>query len=103
MNSMCCGVIWSKMAVFTAASGIKDEARQTLDNIKTLLQAHGYSMGHLVKCNAMLADIGERPAFNEVYQGYFKGSFRARSAFSVSGLAFNARVELTCIGAVTAM
>ena len=82
--------------------GIKEEARQTMDNIKTSLEAHGYSMAHLVKCIAMLADMADWPAFNDVYRSYFSGNFPARSALGVNGLAFNARVEVTCIGAVDA-
>lgn len=79
--------------------GMKEEARQTMDNIKTILEAHGYSTANLVKCIAMLTDMTEWPAFNEVYRTYFSANFPARSAFGANGLAFNARVELTCIGA----
>lgn len=83
-----------------APGGMKAEARQTMENIKTSLEAHGYTMGHLVKCIVMLADMADWPAFNEVYAGYFTGRFPARSAFGANGLAFNARVEVTCIGAM---
>ena len=82
-----------------APGGMKAEARQTMENIKTALGAHGYTMGHLVKCIVMLADMADWPAFNEVYASYFTGRFPARSAFGANGLAFNARVEVTCIGA----
>ncbi|MET4579961.1 RidA family protein [Ottowia thiooxydans] len=80
-----------------APGGISGESKQVLENIKTSLEAHGYSMADVVKCTAMLADMKEWNAFNEVYQTYFqKGKFPARSAFGSSGLAFNARVELEC-------
>ena len=82
-----------------AQGGMKEEARQTLDNIKTTLEAHGYSVANLVKCIAMLTDMSEWPAFNDIYRTYFSGNFPARSAFGATALAFNARVELTCIGA----
>jgi len=82
-----------------APGGMKEEARQTMDNIKTSLEAHGYTMGHLVKCIVMLADMADWPAFNDVYRSYFSTRFPARSAFGSNGLAFNARVEVTCIGA----
>lgn len=78
--------------------GIKAEARQVMENIKTSLAAHGLSMTQIVKCTVMLADMSEWPAFNEVYRTYFAaGGFPARSAFGTSGLAFNARVEVECI------
>jgi reactive intermediate/imine deaminase len=83
-----------------APGGIAGESKQVLDNIKTSLEAHGYTMNDVVKCTVMLADMKEWAAFNEVYQTYFQaGRFPARSAFGSSGLAFNAKVELECSAA----
>lgn len=82
------------------AGGIAEESRQTMQNIKDLLAEHGHSMGDIVKCTVMLADIKEWPAFNEVYRGFFKDRFPARSAFAGSGLALGARVEVECIAVV---
>jgi reactive intermediate/imine deaminase len=80
--------------------GMQEEAKQTMENIKTSLEAHGYSLGNLVKCTVMLADIADWPAFNEVYKGFFSGDYPARSAFGANGLALGAKVEVDCIGAV---
>jgi hypothetical protein len=66
----------------------------------TALEAHGCSLGHVVKCTAMLADMTEWAAFNEVYISCFSGNYPARSAFGCSGLALGARIELECIAAV---
>jgi 2-iminobutanoate/2-iminopropanoate deaminase len=78
--------------------GIQAEAKQALENIKTSLEAHGYSMSNIVKCTAMLADMGEWGAFNDVYKTFFTpGHFPARSAFGAAGLAIGARVEVECI------
>ena len=82
-----------------APGGMAAEARQTMDNIQTSLQAHGLSMADVVKCTVMLADMKEWGAFNDVYKTYFSGNFPARSAFGSNGLAFNARVEVECIAA----
>lgn len=80
-----------------APGGMAAEARQTMDNIKTSLEAHGLSMADVVKCTVMLADMKEWGAFNDVYKTYFSGNYPARSAFGSSGLAFNARAEVECI------
>ena len=80
--------------------GIKEEARQTLENIKTSLEAHGYTMSDLIKCTVMLADMSEWAAFNDVYKTFFPGHFPARSAFGANGLALGARVEVECVAAV---
>jgi len=77
--------------------GMKEEARQTMDNIKTVLEAQGYTMKNLVKCTVMLADISEWSAFNDIYKTYFDTHYPARSAFATNGLALGARVEVDCI------
>ncbi|MCT8180065.1 RidA family protein [Variovorax sp. CY25R-8] len=80
--------------------GIGPESKQVMENIKTTLEAHGHTMADVVKCTAMLADMSEWGAFNEVYKGYFtEGRYPARSAFGATALAFNARIEVECIAA----
>ena len=80
--------------------GLKAEAKQTMDNIKTSLEAHGYAMSSLVKCTVMLADMAEWGTFNDIYKTYFSNRFPARSAFGANGLALGARVEVECIAVV---
>lgn len=84
-----------------APGGISAEAKQTMDNIRRVLTAHGYDMADLIKCTVMLADMADWPAFNDVYRSYFSDRFPARSAFGANGLALGARVEVECIAAVT--
>ena len=78
--------------------GIQAEARQALENMRTVLVSAGSSLGEVVKCTVMLADIGDWPAFNEVYKTFFPARPQpARSAFGASGLGLGARVEIECI------
>ncbi len=77
--------------------GVQAEARQTMANIKAVLARHGASMDDVVKCSVFLADMGDWPAFNDVYRGSFPKHFPARSALGASGLAKGARVEVECI------
>jgi len=79
--------------------GMAAEARQTMANIRTVLEAHGYAMNDLVKCTVMLADMTEWAAFNDEYRRHFSDHFPARSAFGANGLALGARVEVECIAA----
>jgi reactive intermediate/imine deaminase len=83
-----------------AAGGIAEETRQAMQNIKTSLEANGYALTNLVRCTAMLADMSEWGAFNDVYKTFFPVHFPARSAFGTSGLALGARVEIECVAAV---
>ncbi len=80
--------------------GIGPETRQTMDNIKGVLERHGSSLDRVVKCIVMLADIKEWPAMNKVYATYFPKNLPARSALGASGLVFNARVEIECMATV---
>jgi reactive intermediate/imine deaminase len=81
------------------AGGVGPETRQTMENIKVVLEQFGSSLDNVVKCTVFLADIGEWAAMNEVYRTYFKNP-PARSALGTSGLALNARVEIECIATV---
>ena len=84
-----------------AEGGIKAETKQTLENIRTVLEKNGSSLDHVVKCTVMLADMKEWADMNSVYVTFFKKDrMPARSAFGVSGLALNGRVEIECIAVV---
>jgi reactive intermediate/imine deaminase len=82
-----------------APGGIQGETRQTMENIKAVLEHFGSSMERVVKCTVFLADMNEWAAMNEVYRTYFTNP-PARSALGASGLALNGRIEIECIAVV---
>lgn len=83
------------------AGGIAAEARQAIQNIRSVLQGQGLDLQDLVRCTVMLADMADWPAFNEVWRdGFDTVPLPARSAFGCQGLALGARVEIECIAAV---
>ena len=77
--------------------GIEPETRQTMENIRGVLEANGSSMDRVVKCLVMLADMAEWGAMNQVYVTFFPDHLPARSALGASGLALGARVEIECL------
>lgn len=80
-----------------APGGMEAQARQTMDNIKTVLEANGATFAHVTKCLVMLADMSQWAAFNKVYVTYFEpGQFPARSAFGANGLALGGALEVEC-------
>jgi reactive intermediate/imine deaminase len=79
--------------------GMEAEARQTMENIATVLKANGLAMSDIVKCTVMLADMADWGAFNEVYRSFFTPPYPARSAFGATGLGLGARAEVECIAA----
>ncbi|WP_421956257.1 RidA family protein [Polaromonas sp.] len=80
-----------------APGGMQAQAQQTMENIKSTLEAHGYSMEHIVKCTVMLADMKDWPAFNEIYKRFFTAPYPARSAFGANGLAMGGQLEIDVI------
>ena len=82
------------------AGGIGPETRQTMENIRAVVEKHGSSMDRVMKCLVMLADMGEWDAMNQMYVTYFPRHLPARSAMGASGLALGARVEIECLAAI---
>ena len=76
--------------------GIEAETRQTMLNIKDVLEKSGSSMDRVFKCTVFMADMKEWDAMNAVYTTFFPNHKPARSALGANGLALNARVEIEC-------
>lgn len=76
------------------SGGMEAEARQTFENLRLILSAHGLTLQDIVRVQVMLADMSEWPRFNKVYLEFFPDAAPARSAFGASGLALDARVEV---------
>ncbi|MDR3386490.1 MAG: RidA family protein [Rudaea sp.] len=93
------GQIGSDASDRLVSGGIAAETRQTLANIRAVLERHGSSLDRIVKMTVMLADIGEWAVMNAEYVKVFGRHLPARSAFGTSGLALGARVEIECIAA----
>ncbi len=92
------GQVGNAPGTFTLVpGGIDAEARQVMENLKSILERHGSSLDRVMKCTVFLADIKDWPAFNAVYRTYFKTNLPARSALAASGLALGAKVEVECI------
>ena len=77
--------------------GIKEETKQTMKNIESVLLKLGSSMDKVFKCTCMLSDISEWSQMSEEYIKFFKDNKRpSRSAFAGTGLALGAKVEIEC-------
>lgn len=87
----------SEGAAKLVEGGIIPETRQTMLNIKKILEENGSSMDRVLKCTCMLADIKDWAQMNVEYLKFFPNYKPARSAFATTGLALNARVEIECI------
>ncbi len=81
----------------TMPESIEEQARQSLENLKNILQEAGLSMDNVVKTTVFLADMSLFAAMNGVYATYFSGAYPARSAVAVKALPKDALVEIECI------
>ena len=79
--------------------GVEAQTRQSLMNIKSILEAAGSGMDKVVKTTVLLADMGDFAAMNGVYAEFFGNPFPARCAFAVKTLPKNALVEIECVAA----
>ena len=66
--------------------GIKEQTRQSLTNAKSILEAAGTDLGHVVKTTVFLSDMGNFAAMNEVYAEFFSAPYPGRSAVAVKDL-----------------
>lgn len=78
-------------------SDIREQARQSLENLKAILAAAGCTMEDAVKTTVLLEDIGDFAAVNEVYAEYFPGNCPARACYAVDKLPKGAKVEIELI------
>lgn len=82
------------------AETIEEQTRQSLENVKAILEAEGLSMDKVVKTTVFLSDMNNFAKMNEVYKTYFTGNFPARSAVQAARLPKDALVEIEAIAYV---
>lgn len=80
-----------------AGDDIASQTRQSLTNVKAILEAAGYSCADVVKTTVLLADIADFAAMNAVYAEFFTENCPARAAFAVKALPKGALVEIEAI------
>lgn len=80
-----------------AGNDIAAQTRQSLTNMKSILNAAGADMCDVVKTTVLLADIADFAAMNAVYAEFFAAPYPARAAFQVACLPKNALVEIECV------
>ena len=81
--------------------GIEAETRQTLENIKAILEAAGATMDQVVRTQVFLTDINDFAAMNAVYAGYFRVAPPGRTTVQVVALPAGAHVEIEATAALT--
>lgn len=76
---------------------IAEQTRQSLENIKSVLEAAGSSLDKVVKCTVFIADMEQFSIINQVYAQYFTEPFPARSCVQAAYLPKGVGVEIEAI------
>lgn len=80
-----------------AEGGITEQTRQSLNNVKAILEEAGLTMNNVVKTTVFMADMNDFAAMNSVYAEFFAEPYPARSAVAVKTLPKGALVEIEVI------
>lgn len=83
-----------------AEGGVKEQTRQSLLNVQSILKEAGTDMSHVVKTTVYLADMKDFADMNSVYSEFFTEPFPARSAVAVKTLPKGALVEIEVVAAI---
>ena len=79
---------------------IKAATKQSLENIKAILEAAGTSLENVVKTVVYIKNMNDFGDVNEVYGEYFKENTPARSCVEVARLPKDALVEIEAIAII---
>ena len=77
--------------------GIREQTRQSLLNVKAILEEAGLTMGDVVKTTVFMADMNDFADMNAVYAEFFTEPYPARSAIAVKTLPKGALVEIEVV------
>ena len=76
----------------------EEQVRQTLSNLKTILEAAGSGLDNVVKVNAYITDLTRFSEFNEIYKEFFQDAPPARTTVATALLGM--LVEVDCVAVV---
>ena len=82
---------------YETGRSVTDEAKQVMENLKTIIEAAGCKMDQVLKCTIFLDDMQKFTAVNTVYGEYFNSDPPARETVAVVGLPKGAQVEISAI------
>ena len=77
--------------------GVEYQTRQSLINVRYVLEAADSGLEYIVKTTVYLKDMNDFPIMNSVYAEFFANDLPARSTVAVAGLPKGALVEIEAI------
>lgn len=81
-------------------TSVSEAARQSLTNLKNLLESSGSDLENVLKVNIFITDMGKFGELNEVYAEFFAHHRPARSCVEITALPKDAVLEIEAIARV---
>jgi len=80
-----------------ATGSYAEQTRLVMDNLKTIIEASGFTMADVVKTTIYLTNLNAFSEVNSIYQSYFSDNFPARTTVQVDALPRGAALEIDAI------
>ncbi|MBW4827302.1 MAG: RidA family protein [Clostridiaceae bacterium] len=81
-------------------SSIEEETRQSLENLKAVVEKAGGTLKNVVKVTIFIKNMGDFSKINGVYGEYFDSHKPARSCVEIAELPKNGNVEIEAIAII---
>ena len=79
---------------------VSAQARQSLNNVKAIVEAAGLTVGDIVKTTVFVKDLNDFATVNATYEAFFtehNATFPARSCVEVARLPKDVKIEIEAI------
>jgi len=76
---------------------IREQTRQTLANLKSVLSAAGLDLSHVVNMRVVLRNTEDFPAFNDAFRNFMQGEKVTRTCIGATPHRKGVNVEIDCV------
>ena len=76
---------------------IQDQTKQSLENVKAILEAAGYTFKNVIKATVFIKNMEDFALMNEVYNEYLGNIKPARACVEIARLPKDVKVEIEVI------
>jgi len=91
------GPLDPKTREVVGGADIREQTKQTLANLKSILAAAGLDFGHVVNMRVVLRHTEDFPAFNEAFREFLQGEKVTRTCVGATPHRKGVNVEIDCV------
>jgi 2-iminobutanoate/2-iminopropanoate deaminase len=83
------------------SADIREQTRQTLTNLRSVLSSAGLTFAHVVNMRVVLRNTEDFPAFNEAFREFLAGEKVTRTCIGATPHRKGVNVEIDCVASYT--